>query len=114
MSQNRRKRQKLRSIFGEQLEKIAHERQLSHRKLAEMAGVSTSVIGSWMGIGGAAPSDLTKVKRLADALCVDFGWLILGEHTNQVSISDVFKETADPNLSGYYRVEVKKLVLRKE
>lgn len=80
-----------------------------------MAGVSTSVIGSWLGAGGAVPSDLIKVKRLADALSVDFAWLVLGEHSRAgVSIAEVFEEIVDPALSGYYRVDIRKLVPRKK
>lgn len=116
MENKKRKRQKVRSIFGEQLEKLARERNLSHRVLAGIAGVSTSVIGSWMGVGGAVPSDLTKVKSLADGLNVDFAWLVLGEHarTGQVSVAEVFEEIVDPTLSGYYRVDIRKLVPRKK
>ena len=116
MENSKRKRQKVRSIFGEQLEKIARERNLSHRVLAKMAGTSTSVIGSQMGVGGAVPSDLTKVKRLADALNVDFAWLVLGEHatTRQVSVAEVFEEIVDQHVSGYWKIQATKMVSRKK
>lgn len=81
-----------------------------------MAGVSTSVIGSWMGAGGAVPSDLTKVKKLADALNVDFAWLVLGEYARagQVTVAEVFDEIVDPNLTGYWKIHATRLVPRKK
>lgn len=106
----KRKRQKPRSIFGEQLEKIAQERGLSHRSLAEMAGVSISVIGSWIGMGGAIPSDLLKVKRLADALNVDFSWLVLGEES-KISTESNSKSVPPGELevSEFWKIEIKKV-----
>ncbi len=108
----KRKRQKLRSIFGEQLEKIARERGLSHRSLAEMAGVSISVIGSWIGTGGAIPSDLLKVKQLADALNVDFSWLVLGDlGKNRSEQLESANEPFQEGVSEYWKIEVKKIKL---
>ncbi len=108
----KRKRQKVRSIFGEQLERLARERHLTHRQLAEWAGVSTSVIGSWLGVGGAIPADLMRVKQLADQLQVDFAWLLIGEHSQSgnISLAELFDEVLDPSLSGLFRIECKRLI----
>ncbi len=116
----KRKRQKVRSIFGEQLEKIARNRGLSHRSLADMAGVSISVIGSWIGTGGAIPSDLLKVKQLADALNVDFSWLVLGDLGNLGNLGKTsdgrLESNSEPReeleVSEFWKIEVKKVRTR--
>lgn len=70
-------RRRAKSIaFNHKLRSLMTKRQLTVRDTAKLAGVSPSVIQSWMS--DAVPHDLEAVSRLADALNVGFKELILG------------------------------------
>ena len=105
------KRTKTTIPFGQNLKALMKDRGLTHRQVAEMAGCPVSVINDWVGSGSSTPHDLTRVSRLASALGVSFQWLLLSEHPNinNITLADVFEEVVDDHLSGYFKVEVKKL-----
>lgn len=111
MEKAKAKRRKPKSEFGERLEVLVRKRQLRYRDLAAMAGVSVSVISSWIGADGALPSDMAKVKRLADGLKVDFAWLILGDLAGggQSPESGVAATLERPKPAEYWFIEARKL-----
>lgn len=72
-------RRRAKSIpFNHKLRSIMTQRNLTVRDTAKLAGVSPSVIQSWMS--DAVPHDLEAVSRLADALNIGFKELILGDN----------------------------------
>lgn len=74
-------RRRTKSIpFSHKLRSIMTQRKLTVRDTAKLAGVSPSVIQSWMS--DAVPHDLEAVSRLADALNLGFKELILGDNEN--------------------------------
>jgi len=62
--------------FASQLRKLMKKHRLSVRETAQIAGVSGSVIQSWLS--DAVPHDLEAVARLASKLKIGFKELILG------------------------------------
>ena len=109
------KRSKITIPFGQNLKKIMKERNLTHKQVAEMAGCPVSVINDWVGKGASTPHDLTRVSRLASGLGVSFQWLLLSEHPNikNLTVADVFEEVNEESISGYFKIEVTKLKLKK-
>ena len=89
------------------------ERGLSIGAIAEMAGVSRSVVQSWTS--KANPHDLQAVARLAQALGVGFKELLLGEieerDVDSISSKDLFDE--QEFFDGICRIKVQRLVPRK-
>lgn len=115
MDKRQPRRKKAESRFGANLELIAKRRGLTHRQLAQMAEVSISTVGDWIGRNGRIPHDLAAVGRLARALKVPLEWLLLSEsHSYQEpGIADLFDEVSEPALSGYFYIaEAKRLVPR--
>lgn len=95
--------------FGARLRKIMDERNLTVRAVAEMAGVTGSVIQSW--ISKAAPHDLEAVGRLAKALNVGFKEILLGEPEVDESPELMFE--AQDWFEGICKVKIQRLVPRK-
>lgn len=90
-----------------------NERGLSVGAIAEMAGVSRSIVQSWTS--KANPHDLQAVARLAKALGVGFKELLLGELEERdiegISSDALFDE--QEFFEGICRVKVQRLVPRK-
>lgn len=89
------------------------ERGLSVGAIAEMAGVSRSVVQSWTA--KANPHDLQAVAKLAKALNMGFKELLLGEaealDVENLSDKDLFDE--QEFFEGICRIKVQKLILKK-
>ena len=107
----RPKRSKTNIPFGKNLKTIMKERGLTHREVAEMASCPISVVNDWCGANASTPHDLMRVSRLASALGVSFQWLLLGEGARsfEKTILQAFDFVSDDSLSGYFKIEVKKL-----
>ena len=95
--------------FGVRLRKIMDDRRLTVRAVANMAGVTSSVIQSW--ISKAAPHDLAAVGRLAQALNVGFKELLLGEPEHHENLEASFE--AEDFFEGICRIKVQKLSAKK-
>ena len=63
--------------FAHRLRTLMTRHCLTVRKAGKIAGVSSSVIQSWLS--RSAPRNLDAVARLADQFNVDFRELLLGE-----------------------------------
>lgn len=89
------------------------ERGLSIGAIAEMAGVSRSVVQSWTS--QANPHDLQAVARLAKALNIGFKELLLGEIEERdvgvLSVKDLFDE--QDFFDGICTIKVQRLVPKK-
>ena len=109
------RRKKIQSPFGPALKAIMQKRSLSHRQVAQMAGVSVSTTHDWV-TGTSVPHDLAAVGRLAIAMGVRFDVLVLGFPTEQrdLSVEDFFEEIPAEQLTGIFKIErVKKLIPKK-
>jgi transcriptional regulator with XRE-family HTH domain len=99
--------------FGRALRALMQERHLTLKQVAELAGVSTSVVQNWLE--GKAPHDLKAVARLAQALGIGFKALLVGEPENIGSgsaLSDLFQE--QDLFDGLCKLSIKRLVPRKD
>jgi len=99
--------------FAKTLMRLMKERELSIGAIAEMAGVSRSVVQSWTA--KANPHDLQAVGRLAKALNIDFRELLLGEaeaHGQRpIFINDLFDEKE--LFEGICKINIQRLVPKK-
>lgn len=115
MPTTKRKRQGTDKLpFAKILERLMEERGLSIGAIAEMAGVSRSVVQSWTS--KANPHDLQAVAKLAKALGVGFKELLLGELEDRdvdgISAKDLFDE--QEFFDGICRIKIQRLVPKKE
>ena len=96
-------------MFCQNLKKVMKERSLSGRATAEIAGVAQSTFSQWMS--GAQPNDLQAVHRLAVGLKISFSWLLLGVDEPQPtrSLEDLYDISSEPDLSGIFLLEAKRL-----
>lgn len=104
-------RKKVESPFAKNLKSLMTDRELTIKAVAEISGVSTSVVGDWLS--GSVPHDLTRVSKLASTLQCDFQWLLTGERTptksKELVLADVFDIESDPAFTGIFMIEAKRL-----
>lgn len=115
MATTNRKRQGTDKLpFAKILKRVMDERGLSIGAIAEMAGVSRSVVQSWSS--QANPHDLQAVSKLAKALDISFKELLLGESESEnsttKSIDDIFEEKEF--FEGICKINIQRLVPKKE
>lgn len=97
--------------FGKILRQEMEERDLTVRAVAEMSGVSPSVVQGWLN--DVSPHNLYAVAQLAEVLGMSFKGLLLGERearSTSTSMSEVFEESEV--IEGIYRVKMQLLVPR--
>ncbi|MGE4233210.1 MAG: helix-turn-helix domain-containing protein [Bacteriovoracia bacterium] len=110
MKGNRPRRARVDSPFAKNLKAIMDKRSLTHREVAEMSGVATSVVNDWLA--GSQPYDLNKVGMLAKNLGVSFERLLINSETkpSDLAITELFTELDVEELSGLFLISVKRLV----
>lgn len=108
-------RKKVETPFSQNLARFLRERAITQKAAAEIAGVSVSVINSWLS--GVIPQDLNAVLRLSTALNADFQHMLTGEHNKfapkDLSLNEIFDVQDDPAFSGIFMIEAKKLKRKK-
>ena len=114
MNTTKRKRQGTDKLpFATILKKIMIDRGLSIGAIAEMAGVSRSVVQSWTY--KANPHDLQAVAKLAKALNISFKELLLGEVDKEsikhISAADFFDESE--MFEGICKISIQRLTPKK-
>lgn len=112
MSMGKQKKGTNKLPFAKILKRLMEERQLTVRAIAEMAGVSSSVVQSWLN--QAIPHDLQAVAKLAQALGLSFKGLLLGESetiNHAITPAEFFDES--DLFEGICKVSIKKLTPRK-
>ncbi|WII72156.1 hypothetical protein QJS83_16965 [Bdellovibrio sp. 22V] len=105
----KRKRISTGNIFAANLKKVLKERGLSARAGAEIAGVPSSTFNMWTS--GSVPENHEAVYRFAKGVGVSFQWLLIGkeEPPPTISITDLYDVSAEPDLSGIFLIEAKRL-----
>lgn len=104
------KRRKESTPFARNLSALMKKRNLTHRTIADMAGVSTSTVAGWLN--SASPNDYTKVANLARALETSFEWLLTGNRgrgsVEDIPIEDLFEDDTF-ELKGIWRINAVRL-----
>lgn len=98
--------------FGRNLTALMKDRALRITDVAALAQVSKSVVHGWMT--GTNPRDLRAVKRLADALNVQFSELLIGETERLSSNNTDLRFENIPLFDGICRVRIEKVISRKD
>ncbi len=93
--------------FGKNLTRIMTERNYRIHDVARLSGVGKSVVHSWMT--GTTPRDLPAVKRLADALDIQFLELLLGEREVRTEFHANVPFDEVPLFDGICRVRIERL-----
>lgn len=99
--------------FGKILKGIMADRHLTVRAVAEMAGVSGSVVQGWLS--KSVPHDLEAVSKLAQALGMSFKGLLLGQQetmTKATTLEELFQE--QDFFEGICKINIKRLIPRKD
>lgn len=95
-------------MLSSNLSKIMKERRLTLKEVSHLAGVSISVVESWLS--GANPHDLHSIDRLSQKLGIPFKRLLLGvDETVDVptSLNQLFDESE--LFEGLVKLKVTKL-----
>ncbi len=100
------------SLFKKNLQGLMKEKGLTAKRVAELSGVSPTVVQNWLT--GSVPHNFLAVASLANALGVDFQWLLTGVHgaaptVNALSLAELFDIETDPSFSGLFMLEAKRL-----
>jgi transcriptional regulator with XRE-family HTH domain len=108
-TQNKPARKKVTSPFGQNLKAVMQRQNLTQRKVAEICGVSVSVVNDWLA--GSQPHDLGVVLKLCNEFNLDFKWLLTGQKSSIASLKleDIFHIEDDPSFSGLFLLEAKRL-----
>ena len=103
------------SVFAKNLKNLLQERGLSQRAVAELASVRPSVVNDWLA--GCRPTKMEPVVALCQALKIDFQYLLTGTrsilHRDDLSLNDLFDIEEEPNFSGLFLIEAKRLRRKK-
>ncbi len=105
-----RKKRQSQQPFNHILRAIMRDRGLKLADIAKMAGVSVSVAGDWTA--DVFPSDMNKVKTLADQLGISFTYLVTGQSEERKfknSFQLVEMLTEGEPIEGFYKISVQKL-----
>lgn len=101
--------------FGERLDRLIKEKELSYRELGKRCDISHSTIASWAGKDSATPTDHQALKRISKELEVSFEYLLLGEvEEDEYEIGDHYVESSDPIYSGFAKVVIYPMIKRKK
>lgn len=94
------------STLARNLNKVLKDKGLSLRAAAKLAGIPYSTIGDWSS--GAAPTDLTRLAKLAAALDVSFEFLCLGREAHHSKLHFTATESEfsgqEKILDGVYKI----------
>lgn len=108
-------KKKIESPFAKNFTQVLKQRNLSQKAVAEIAGVSPSVVSDWLK--GNQPHDLNAVLKICLAIGIDFQYLVTGVHSRpdikDLPLSEVFDFDEESTFSGIYQIELKKLTRKK-
>lgn len=98
--------------FKNILADVMKSRRLTLKEVADLAGVSVSVVDSWLS--GSVPHDLMAISNLAARLGLPFKKLLLGQSETidaPTAISDLFEE--QDFFEGLVRIKIQRLMPKK-
>lgn len=97
--------------FGEVLQALLLERNLSVRKLAKDISLPHKTVNEWIGNFARMPREPEVVRKIADYFNVSVHFLLFGEEDPRSSISDFLEKTELH--AGLYEITIKKVKSRK-
>jgi len=99
--------------FKNILSGLMEERNLTLKEVSALAGVSISVVESWLS--GSNPHDLLAIDRLSQKLGVPFKKLLLGVH-EVVDAPTAIEQIYDSQdfFDGIARIRIERLVPKKK
>jgi transcriptional regulator with XRE-family HTH domain len=97
--------------FGRILRSVMRERNLTLKQIADLAGVSISVVQNWGE--GKTPHDLKAVAKLAEVLGLSFKAMLLGEeeHPTTLDLANMFE--SESLIDGVCRIKIERLTPKK-
>lgn len=97
-------------MFSDRLDKVLRERKITQKELAEKIGIRRPTISDWKK-NGACPT-IDVALRIADFLNVDCRWLVTGEESEKVTLSQEEKKllAAWDELSQADKEEIEMLI----
>lgn len=98
--------------FKNILREVMKARHLTLKEVADLAGVSISVVDSWLS--GSVPHDLMAISNLASKLGIPFKKLLLGQSETvdaPTAVSDLFDE--QDFFDGLARIKIQRLMPKK-
>jgi hypothetical protein len=97
--------------FGESLEKLISENDISAKELSVAIGIPYKTILEYIGKDGRVPSKIEVFKKLADHFEVPLHDLMFGEPDPASFVGQILKKTVIH--TGIYEVTVKKVEEKK-
>jgi transcriptional regulator with XRE-family HTH domain len=99
--------------FRQILKSVMTERNLTVRKVAELAEVKPTTVSNWLD--GKNPHDLKAVDRLAKSLGISFKGLLLGEPETVGSVQNISELYQEQDFfDGLAKISIKRLIPRGE
>ena len=106
-----RKKKSAQQPFSQILVSIMKERGLKQADVAKLAGTSVSTVSDWCT--GVTPSDMLRVKALAEGLNVSMAFLLTGTHEsldpNKEPLEAEVILDGDVILDGLFRINLKRI-----
>jgi transcriptional regulator with XRE-family HTH domain len=93
--------------FGENLENLMADKNVSISKLAKDIDVSAKTVQEWVGKTGRVPRNLDSIKKLSEYFDVSVHFLLFGEEDNRNIINDILEKTEIH--TGLYEITIKKV-----
>lgn len=93
--------------FGEILEDLMDQKNLSIAKLAKELSVSPKTVQEWVGKGGRIPRNPESLKKLASYFDISVHYLLFGEDDPKNLIENFLEKTEIH--SGLYEITIKKV-----
>lgn len=110
--ENRRK--KTSSPFSGNLKALLLERGINQKSAADIMGISVSVVHDWLQ--GTYPNDPMPLLKLCKAINCDFQWLLTGQRSTPIAtdnLQEIFDIEDEPDFSGIFKIEAKRLKVKK-
>ena len=98
--------------FGENLQKLMSERNLSGRDLAKQLRIPYKTLQDWIGPGARMPRDPEILKKLAKYFNRSVHWILFGEEDPHNLISEILEKSEIH--TGLYEITVKRVKTRIE
>jgi transcriptional regulator with XRE-family HTH domain len=93
--------------FGEILERLLRQNNLSGRQFAKDVGINNKTVSSWIGEGGSFPSDPMVIKKIAIRFNISVHELLYGEPDPRSLLGELLNKTEMH--TGLYEITIKKL-----
>ena len=102
----------MKKTFGEVLESLMNEHNLSVRSLTKELKLPAKTIQEWVGTHGRTPRQPESLKKLADYFKCSIHYLLFGEQEPYNIINEILEKTEIH--SGLYEISIRKVKTKQE